>query len=85
MSQFEQVAYKDLKPKQQEIYNFQKLAAKLADYGFNCIKLTDDWEGADFLAYRSDIGLTLKVQQKVCLTIKTKLFRQGIVDGFSYA
>ena len=29
----------------------QKSAAVLADYGFNRIKLDDDWNGADFLAY----------------------------------
>ena len=44
----EKIKYKDLTPRQQEQYNFQKVAAKLADYGFNCIKLTDDWHGADF-------------------------------------
>ena len=36
----------ELNSKQKEIYNFQKLAALLADYGFNCIKLADDWQGA---------------------------------------
>ncbi|WP_166443093.1 hypothetical protein [Phragmitibacter flavus] len=45
------ISYKDLNAKQQEIYNFQKVAAILADYGFNCIKLADDWQGVDFLAY----------------------------------
>lgn len=33
------IKYDDLNAKQREIYNFQKLAAVLADYGFNCIKL----------------------------------------------
>jgi len=58
------IQYKDLNSKQQEIYNFQKVAAILADYGFNCIKLADDWQGADFLAYHKDGGQTLKVQLK---------------------
>ena len=44
------IGYNELNAKQKEIYNFQKVAAILADYGFNCIKLTDDWQGADFLA-----------------------------------
>ncbi len=35
----ERVAYEQLTSRQKEIFNFQKAAAKLADYGFNCIKL----------------------------------------------
>ena len=56
------VVYQELTGKQKEIYNYQKVAAKLADYGFNCIKLDDDWMGADFLAYHKDGSLTLRVQ-----------------------
>ena len=47
---FQRIDPKGLNGKQKEIYNFQKSAALLADYGFNCIKLTDDWQGADCLA-----------------------------------
>ena len=36
------VDYESLNAKQKEIFNFQKSAAMLADYGFNCIKLADD-------------------------------------------
>jgi hypothetical protein len=43
------IKYNDLNSKQKEIYNFQKVAAFLADYGFNCIKLADDWQGADLV------------------------------------
>ena len=78
MDQFEKVNYSDLSPKQQEIYNFQKSAAKLANYGFNCIKLTDDWLGADFLAYRSDDAITLRVQLKGRLTIQRKYLNRGL-------
>ena len=53
------VDYDRLNSKQKEIYNFQKSAAVLADYGFNCIKLADDWRGADFLAYHKDGDETL--------------------------
>ena len=45
---FERIDYAELNAKQKEIYNFQKVAALLADFGFNCIKLADDWQGADF-------------------------------------
>lgn len=64
----QKITYEDLSAKQKEIYNFQKVAAVLADYGFNCIKLDDDWGGADFLAYHRD-GYTIKVQLKARLTI----------------
>ena len=66
------VDYRELNGKQKEIYNFQKVAAKLADYGFNCIKLDDDWMGADFLAYHKDGVQTLRVQLKGRLTISKK-------------
>lgn len=66
------ISYSDLNSKQQEIYNFQKVASHLADYGFCCIKLADDWHGADFLAYHFDGDQTLKVQLKGRLTIDKK-------------
>jgi hypothetical protein len=66
------IAYSELNSKQKEIYNFQKVAGLLADYGFNCIKLADDWQGADFLAYHKDGSNTLKVQLKSRLTIAKK-------------
>ena len=60
----QRVSYMELSAKQREIYNYQKVAAVLADYGFNCIKLDDDWQGADFLALHKDGEQTLKVQLK---------------------
>lgn len=76
------VDYTALNSKQQEIYNFQKLAGLLADYGYNCIKLADDWKGADFLADPFDKGETLKVQQKGCLTIDQNYAGQDIHMAF---
>ena len=43
--EFSKVNYKNISPKQKEIYNFQKISAILADYGFSCIRLDDDWLG----------------------------------------
>jgi len=56
----------------------------LADYGFITIKLSDDWNGADFIA-QSLTGETLKVQLKGRLSFYKKYqgkdlwicFRQG--------
>ena len=78
------VAYKDLNGKQKEIYNFQKIAAKLADYGFNCIKLDDDWMGADFLAYHKDGTQTLRVQLKGRLTISKKYVGKDLYLSFRH-
>src|SRR3990170_5450972 len=72
MTRLKRITYSDLNPKQKEVYNFHKVAAILADYGFNCIKLTDDWQGADFLAYHKDRLNTLKVQLKSRLAIDKK-------------
>ncbi len=52
-----------------ETYNFHKAAAVLAEYGFECVRLTDDWEGADFVAYHKTAGRALSVQLKTCLVI----------------
>lgn len=72
---FEKVDYDSLNAKQKEIYNFQRLAGRLAGYGFNCIKLADDWQGADFLAFHKDGKTTLRVQLKSRLTIDDKKYR----------
>ena len=78
------ITYKDLKNnRQREIYNFQKLSAVLAEYGFNCIKLPDDWEGADFLAYHMiEKEKTLMVQLKGELTIAEKYRNKNLYIAF---
>ena len=78
------VDYKTLNSKQKEIYNFQKVAALLADYGFNCIKLADDWQGADFLAYKSNETETLRVQLKSRITIDKKYLGKNIWVAFPF-
>ena len=78
----QRVAYQNLSAKQKEIYNFQKIAGVLADYGFNCTKLHDDWQGADFLAYHKDGEHTLKVQLKARLTIAKKYQSKGVHMAF---
>ena len=76
------INYSELNPKQKEIYNFQKIASVLADYGFNCIKLADDWLGADFLAYHKDGSDTLRVQLKSRLTIDNKYVGKDLHMAF---
>ena len=79
---FQRINPEDLNGRQKKIYNFQKSAALLADYGFNCIKLTDDWQGADFLAHHFDGTTTLKVQLKARLTIDSKYLGQDLWMNF---
>jgi hypothetical protein len=78
----EKIKYSDLNSKQKEIHNFQKVAGLLADYGFNCIKLADDWQGADFLAYHHNGDSTLKVQLKGRITIDKKYLDKDIYMAF---
>jgi len=82
---FERIDYKILNAKQKELFNFQKIAATFADYGYNCIKLADDWQGADFLAYHATKDETLKVQLKSRITInKNKYAGKKIFMAFPH-
>ena len=60
----QRIRYEDLNSRQKESYNFQKVSALLADYGFATIRLSDDWQGADFIAQHQDGVTFLKVQLK---------------------
>ena len=60
----QKIEYKDLNSRQQENYNFHKIAADLAEYGYSCMWLNDDWQGADFIANHIDGDTFLKVQLK---------------------
>lgn len=68
---FEKITYANLNARQKENFNFQKVSAVLADYGFMTIRLSDDWNGADFIALHVN-GETLKVQLKGRLTFSKK-------------
>jgi len=78
----ERIQYDDLKGKQQEIYNFQKVSAHLADYGYTTIKLDDDWMGADFIAIHFDGIKYLKVQLKGRLWFDKKYIGKDIFICF---
>lgn len=38
------IEYEKLSNRAKENYNFAKVASRLADYGYSCIRLTDDWD-----------------------------------------
>jgi hypothetical protein len=84
MKEFVRVKYDDLNGKQKEQFNFQKLAATLAEYGFNCIKLMDDWLGADFLAYHVNKADTLRIQLKSRITVQQKYSGKEIWMAFPF-
>jgi len=81
---FELIPYATLNARQKEIFNFQKLSATLADYGFNCIKLADDWGGADFIAYHVITTRTLKIQLKSRISIGAKYVGKDIWVAFPH-
>ena len=69
------ISYSTLTSRHKENYNFAKVSALLADYGFTTMRLSDDWRGADFIAHHPS-GRTLFVQLKSRLTINRKYSRQ---------
>jgi len=83
-TRFNRIPYASLNARQKELFNFQKIAATLADYGFNCMKLSDDWQGADFLAYHVDGTTTLRVQLKSRLAIQKKYCDKNIWMAFPH-
>lgn len=78
MVRFAKVTYSDLNSKQKEIFNFQKVSGVLADYGYATLKLSDDWNGADFLAVHKDGTTTLRVQLKSRLNFQTKYEKRDL-------
>ena len=79
---FEKIKYTNLNSRQKENYNFQKVAGELADYGYNCLRLNDDWQGADFLAVHINGDDVLKVQLKGRFTIDNKYRDKNIFIAF---
>jgi hypothetical protein len=68
------VLYKNLNARQQENYNFTKVASTLADYGYNCLRLS---ELADFIALHFD-GSHMMIQLKRRWTIEKKYLGKSI-------
>lgn len=81
----QKIEYKSLNSRQKENFNFQKLSGHLADYGYNCLRLSDDWNGADFIACHIDGIRFLKIQLKGRLTFQTKYCGKEIYVAFREA
>ncbi|MGH9877402.1 MAG: hypothetical protein ACRD5H_07170 [Nitrososphaerales archaeon] len=78
------VEYMKLKPREQESYNFQKLSAILADFGYRTIKLSDDWQGADFIAQHMENKTFLKVQLKSRLSFDKEYRGKDLYLAFPF-
>lgn len=76
------VVYKDLNSRQKETYNFHRVAGRLAEYGYNSILLSDDWLGADFIAYHNDGKRFYRVQLKGRMTIDDKYIGKELYIAF---
>jgi hypothetical protein len=79
---FHRISYETLNARQQENYNFQKVAGQLSDYGYNCLRLNDDWNGADFLAVHVNGTDVLKVQLKGRFSLEVKYRGRGLHIAF---
>jgi hypothetical protein len=78
---FAKIAYATLNARQKENFNFQKVSAVLADYGFVTFRLSDDWQGADFIALHVS-GEVLRVQLKSRLAFFEKYRNKGLHVAF---
>ena len=76
------IKYEDLNARQKENYNLLKLEAVLSDYGFDLLRLNDDWQGADCIANHIDGNTYLKIQLKGRLTVDKKYLEKDIYIAF---
>lgn len=76
------IRYGSLNARQKENYNYQKLAALLADYGFVTMRLSDDWKGADMIAQHIDGDTFLKIQLKGRPSFCAKYVGRGLHIAF---
>jgi hypothetical protein len=76
------ITYSALNARQKENYNYQKIASDLAEYGYSCMWLNDDWQGADFIANHIDGKEFLRVQLKGRLTVNKKYLEKNLYIAF---
>ena len=74
------VSYKDLNSKQKENYNYHKVASALAEYGYDSMRLNNDWEGADFISVKGDD--MIKIQLKGRFTLSKKYENKDLYIAF---
>src|SRR5260221_4910047 len=82
--QWKEIDYSELNGRQKENYNFMKVSAVLADFGFVTMRLSDDWQGADFIAQHIGHEIFLKVQLKSRLTFDKKYEEADLYVAFPH-
>jgi hypothetical protein len=78
---FTRIEYDKLTARQKENYNFAKLSAVLADFGFMTLRLSDDWQGADLIAQSLNLDF-IKIQVKGRLSFDVKYQGKDIYVAF---
>ena len=76
------IEYDKLNAREKENYNFLKVSAVLAGYGYMTTRLSDDWKGADFIAHHIDGETILRVQLKGRLDLREKYRRKHLYVAF---
>ncbi len=79
---FRRVVYSELSARQQESFNYQKLSSVLADFGYSTIRLSDDWNGADFIAQHMQGAGFIKIQLKGRLLFAKKYVGLDVAIAF---
>ena len=79
---FKKIDYLELNPKAKENYNFHQMAAILSNYGYNCIWLNDDWNGADCIAMHIDGVSDIKIQLKGNISFDKKYCGKNLYIAF---
>ena len=82
MPDLSRIEYNDLNAKQKESFNFQKISGVLADYGYFPVRLSDDWESADFICIKCTTKKFLKVQLKGSFTMDKKYMGKDLYIAF---
>tara|TARA_B100000809_G_C14757548_1_gene394530 strand:+ start:145 stop:408 length:264 start_codon:yes stop_codon:yes gene_type:complete len=78
--EMKKINYRDLNSKEKENYNYHKTASALTDYGYDSMRLNNDWKGVDFIPVKDDE--MLKVQLKGRFTIDKKYIGKDIHIAF---
>ena len=78
----EKINYFQLSPKGKENYNFHQMAAILSNYGYNCLWLNDDWNGADCIAIHIDGISDIKIQLKGSISFDKKYCGKNLYIAF---
>ena len=79
MNNFKKVEYIALGNKIQEVYNMAHTAHILAQYGYECITISNDSYGPDFLAIHYGDFNVLKIQLKGRPTLAYKYYGKDII------